>query len=189
MEAIKIPSQISYKPFCVEQKEDSVFERENLWKIPETTLKLETRYAISQVYQNIRTYLRSFRDIEDIFIKKWLDVSKIEPLKIEVLLLNSEREKQEISYPTILEIKSLPSETYEVVKPFHIVIKPHGEEFIASFYEVKLSAMGDFESEAIENLKDIIISTYELLSEHKESKLGPGPLTQFNSLKKYIRQI
>ena len=63
-----------------------------------------------------------------------------------------------------------------------------GDEYIASFYDANLSTSGDTVEEAYDNLKNIIISYFNILNRHKENELGPGPLMQKKVLNHFMRE-
>ena len=61
--------------------------------------------------------------------------------------------------------------------------------FIASFLEASLAASGDTEAEALDGLKDRIITTFERLESKTDDKLGPVPLRQKQLLTSLIRRL
>ena len=89
----------------------------------------------------------------------------------------------------LISIETFDPEPYEILKTFSAVIQQHEEEYVAYYFDANLSATGDTKEEAIYNLKDILIATFDLLSSHDESELGLGPLRQIKLLKKVIRKI
>lgn len=110
-------------------------------------------------------------------------------LEKEIELLKNRITKLEENKSIIVPIETFAPEPYELLKPFHIVLQQDEDEFIASFFEANLGASGDTKKEAIDNLKDIIISTFEILKEHKESQIGPEPFRQLKVLEEFIREI
>ncbi len=95
--------------------------------------------------------------------------------------------KIEAEAPIIAPIESLAPEPYDIYKPIHTVVRKQGDEYIATFYDANLSASGDTDTEAIYNLKDIIVGTFEILSSHERIDLAPGPARQLDVLESFIR--
>jgi len=114
---------------------------------------------------------------------------RISALENEIELLKNRITKLEENKSIIVPIETFAPESYELLKPFHIVLQQDEDEFIASFFEANLGASGDTQGEAIDNLKDIIITTFGILKEHEKSQLGPGPLHQLEVLEEFIRGI
>jgi len=78
---------------------------------------------------------------------------------------------------------------YECIRDIPAVVKKvDAEQFIATFYDAGISASGDTDSEAIENLKDQIVSTFELFESKKPEILGPFPSRQLAILRTVIRR-
>jgi len=84
-------------------------------------------------------------------------------------------------------ISSLAPEPYAVVKPLVAVVVPDDDQFIASFYDANLHSSGDTEAEAIDNLKEVIASTFRRLSELGDKRLGPLPAKQLATLNEFVR--
>jgi predicted RNase H-like HicB family nuclease len=120
--------------------------------------------------------------------KKWHEVLSFRLLQSEVLRLRTRVEDLEHSRPACAPIQSLTPEPYEVIRPFQVVIGPRGDEFVASFLDANIGASGCSEAEALANLKETILSTFEILEEHEEARLGPGPLRQLQLLRQFIRR-
>lgn len=67
-----------------------------------------------------------------------------------------------------------------------VVAQSDGDEFSATFFDANLNATGDTQTEAVDNLKDILVSTYLRYSALGEDKLGPGPRRQLAVLRTVI---
>lgn len=61
--------------------------------------------------------------------------------------------------------------------------------YIASFSEANIHSQGQTEWEAIDNLKLMIIDSFEMLSELDPSELGPVPTKQLAILQSFIQNI
>lgn len=84
-------------------------------------------------------------------------------------------------------IQSLAPASYELVKPIEAVVQLMDDEYVASFFDANLSTGGDTQVEAMSNLRDLIVGTFEILIETKDSELGPGPSRQKAVLREFIR--
>jgi len=84
-------------------------------------------------------------------------------------------------------IETLTPEPYIVRRPFHVVVRPSDGEFIATFFDANLGMSGDTAEEAVQNLKAIIVDTFEQFEQH-EAVLGPEPARQLAVLREFIRK-
>jgi hypothetical protein len=90
--------------------------------------------------------------------------------------------------PTVVPISTLAPEPLEIVGPIHALVQENDGSFVASFPEANLGASGETKAEAIDGLKDRIVTTFERLEGKPDSKLGPGPLHQKQVLTSLIRR-
>ncbi len=90
--------------------------------------------------------------------------------------------------PIVVPISTLAPEPFEIVGPIHAVIQENDGSFIASFPEANLGASGETKAEALDGLKDRIVTTFERLDQKPDAKLGPGPLHQKHVLNSLIRR-
>ena len=111
-----------------------------------------------------------------------------------ILLQKLEREVAELKKKIedcgsiTVPINSLAPEPFELVKPIQVVIQPSDGEYIASFFDANINASGDNETEAIDNLKEVMLSIFQHLSDMPTNKLGKGPVRQLAVLKEFIRK-
>ena len=91
--------------------------------------------------------------------------------------------RQTITVP----ITSLAPEPLTLRHPIFVVVQPEGDEFSATFFDANINASGDTQTEAVDNLKEILVSAYRRLSDLGESRLGPGPRKQLAVLRTVIR--
>lgn len=85
-------------------------------------------------------------------------------------------------------IETLAPEPYEVLKPFFVTLQPCEGEYIATWLDTNISASGKTEKDAVCNFKDILVATFECLTKHKLSQLGPSPTRQLTVLHEFIRK-
>ena len=74
----------------------------------------------------------------------------------------------------------------EVIKPIPIVIRKADEGYVARFVKANVAASGDTRAEARENLKAMIVDTFENYLRH-QAVLGIGPQQQLAALQSYLR--
>jgi hypothetical protein len=117
---------------------------------------------------------------------KWRQLARLECLEREILLLKYRCANLERTTPTLVAVESFAPEPYEVIKPFHVVVKFYEDQYIASFFDANLSASGGTQEEAVFNLKDMLIDAFDILNEVEDDKLGPGPQQQKAVLKEFL---
>jgi predicted RNase H-like HicB family nuclease len=109
--------------------------------------------------------------------------SKVE----EALRRLSELSAQRRSF--LVPIESLEPEPYEITRPFTAVVMEAESEFEAALFDLGIFASGDTEEEAIANLKETLLDTFDRLNELPDTRLGKGPLRQKALLNKCIRKV
>ena len=87
-----------------------------------------------------------------------------------------------------VRIESLAPEPYSIRKPFSVVVRQQGVDYIASFFDANVSTSGDTPEESVLNLKDLVVAIYEDLSGRPEDQLGPGPCRQLQVLREFIAE-
>jgi hypothetical protein len=83
-------------------------------------------------------------------------------------------------------ITSLEPEPFELNRQICIVVEPDEDQFIATFFDANINASGDTEVEAVDNVKDAIITSFRRFQELGPERLGPGPGKQFAVLRSLI---
>ena len=96
----------------------------------------------------------------------------------------AEKENPTIAVP----ISTLAPEPFELVGSIFAVIQESKDGFTASFLDANLGASGETKVEALEGLKDRIVTTFERLEGKTDDQLGPGPLRQKRVLTSLIRR-
>jgi predicted RNase H-like HicB family nuclease len=89
----------------------------------------------------------------------------------------------------IVPISTFAPEPYELLNEIRVVVESSGDGFIASFYDANVSTSGESREEAVANLKELILDTFDLLSEGTEETLGPLPRRQKRVLECLMRRI
>jgi hypothetical protein len=89
--------------------------------------------------------------------------------------------------PVTLQISTFAPEPYAVLRPIPVLIRPEGEEFVASFIEANVNASGETQQEAFENLKALVLDIFDSLKSHPADKLGPESARRLAVLRDFIR--
>ena len=92
------------------------------------------------------------------------------------------------SRSAIVPILTFAPEPYELLREIRVVVQSCAEEYLASFFDANINASGCTETEAVANLKEIMLSVYKHLLSLPTGKLGPGPKRQLAVLKEFIRR-
>lgn len=155
--------------------------------------------AISDLFHEggVRIAVQQSRSIEDQLRSAFGSGHKLNELceqvsRIETKLDHVLKKLEEASsrpQSVMIPIETLAPEPYDLLRPVAAVITTSGEEFEAGLYDASIFASGDTEEDALANLKDTLIDTYERLNELSDDKLGPGPLRQKHVLDKLIRKV
>jgi len=86
-------------------------------------------------------------------------------------------------------LASLEPGRYELVRDIPVALQPSDDGFIATFFDANIGSSGDTEEEAIDNLRTLIIDTFELLESTQPQKLGREPRRRQKVLRSFIRKI
>ncbi len=84
---------------------------------------------------------------------------------------------------------SLDPGRYELVRDIPVALQPSGDGFTATFFDANIGSSGDTEEEAIDNLRTLIMDTFELLDSTQPEKLGREPRRRLKLLRSLIRKI
>jgi hypothetical protein len=88
----------------------------------------------------------------------------------------------------IVPIDSLAPATLEIIAPFHVVVQPYEDEFVATFFDANISATGDTQQEAVENVKDMVVDLFEFLDGQPSRGLGAAMQRQQNVLRAVLKR-
>ncbi len=91
--------------------------------------------------------------------------------------------------PSILvPISTLAPHPFTLLRDIPCLIQPADSGFLASFFDANISASGDTQQEALENLKSLLIDIYDDLVSEPPEKLGPEPARQLAVLKAVLKK-
>jgi len=83
-------------------------------------------------------------------------------------------------------VASLEPEPFVLKHPIIVVVQSDDDQFVATLFDANMNAAGDTQVEAVDNLKEVIVSMYRRFAELGEHRLGPGPRKQFQVLQSFI---
>jgi len=87
-----------------------------------------------------------------------------------------------------VRLQTFAPEPFEMLKEINVHIEQDGEDnYRASFIDANVNVSGCNEVEAIEGLKELLLSRYDFLSNSPTDKLGPGPKKRLAVLREFIR--
>jgi len=95
-------------------------------------------------------------------------------------------ERPQLRESVLVPITSFAPEPYSVLKEIRVVIQTDDDEFSATFFDANANAAGCNRVEALENLKDVLLSRFEYLSEQAPEKLAPPLAKQIAVLRQFI---
>jgi hypothetical protein len=88
----------------------------------------------------------------------------------------------------VVPITSLAPAPFHVLKDIKAVIQPSGDEYMATFFDANINTAGCNEQEAIDNLKDLLVSRFLYLSGQPSEQLAPPLARQIAVLREFIRR-
>ena len=91
------------------------------------------------------------------------------------------------SNSVMVPIQTLAPTSLKLKQFIYVVVQPSEDEYIASFVDANINASGSNETEAVANLKELLISLFNTLRTLPKKKLGPGPSRQLAVLEEFIQ--
>lgn len=96
---------------------------------------------------------------------------------------------QQLQCPYLVaHITTLAPEPFDVIKEIPVVIQPSDDEFLATFFDANVNASGCTETDAVSNLKDVLVGLFEYLDAQPPSRLGKAPTRQIAVLRQFVRK-
>src|SRR5262249_35641158 len=115
-------------------------------------------------------------------------MARVELVDTRLAALESKLEERSVAGSFVVPISSLAPEPFEVVKEIKAVVQPCDDESSASFFDANINTAGSNEQEAIDNLKDLLVSRFQLLNEQPDETLAPPLAKQIAVLREFIRR-
>ena len=109
-------------------------------------------------------------------------------LSTKVRALEARVEELEKRPSLIVPITTFDPEPFELLKEIKAVVQASEDEYTASFFDANVNAAGCNEAEAIDNLKDLLLSRFDYLDGLPPEKLGPALAKQIAVLRTFIRR-
>ena len=114
--------------------------------------------------------------------------SRLNTLEARVRDLEAKLGKTFAAESMVVPITTFAPEPFEILKEIRVVIQQVDEdEFSAAFFDANVSAAGCNQIEAVENLKDLLLSRFQFLNAQPIEKLGPALAKQITVLQEFIR--
>jgi hypothetical protein len=107
-------------------------------------------------------------------------------LEREVTALKQHCQKLRDGQSIVVPITTLDPEPFELSKEIMVVVQPDDDSFVATFFDANINASGNTQVDAVANLKDMLVSLFDILE--KEKNLGKGPAHQLAILRGLVRR-
>jgi predicted RNase H-like HicB family nuclease len=101
--------------------------------------------------------------------------------KLDGLTVALDRLAEQRTY--VVPLTTLAPQPIQLLLNIPATIEGGGEDFTATYTEANVSASGDTPSDALANLKESLVSTFEFLESLPESERGPLPARQWEVLR------
>ncbi|WP_367875086.1 hypothetical protein [Luteolibacter sp. Populi] len=121
--------------------------------------------------QRLFKTLASFSDLIEEKVHNDLRLGVLEKVVVELSARVTELSSLQ---PITVEVRTFAPEPYRAKTSLAICVQPSADEFTATYFDAGMSATGDTPTEAVENLKDLIISAFERYGTMDIKKLGPA---------------
>ncbi len=89
---------------------------------------------------------------------------------------------------TGVRLQTFAPEPFDMLKEINVLIDQEGEDFNASFVDANVNASGCNLAEAIENLKENILSRLDYLEQQNPEKLVKPLRNQLEVLREFVRR-
>ena len=90
--------------------------------------------------------------------------------------------------PLVVPVTSFEPAPFDILQEIKVVVRASDDEYTATFFDANVNAGGCTEVEAVENLKDILVSRFEYLDKQPADKLSPPLTKQIAVLRKFMRR-
>ncbi len=84
-------------------------------------------------------------------------------------------------------INDLGEDGYELLRPVPVTIRPEEGEFLASFFDANIHATGATDQEAYDNLRSLILDTFDSLASVPASELALPVGRQARVLRRFVK--
>lgn len=87
-----------------------------------------------------------------------------------------------------VSITSLLPEPFKVIAPIKVVVQGTGDDYTATFFDANIGSSGETQQEAVDNLKELLIMSFESLEHDTADGLGPQMKKQKVVLESFIQR-
>lgn len=122
-------------------------------------------------------------------LSEWQSRVPMHVLSNDVAMLKREVAELRNSAQISLTIQSLVPEAFEIIAPIPVVVRNFDESYVATFFDANVNASGDTDVESVQNLKDMLVASYELLFSHDDDDLGAEMLRKKQVLANFMRPV
>ena len=88
----------------------------------------------------------------------------------------------------VVPILTLDPAPFELLKEIKAVVRPSDDEFVATFFDANVNASGCTMTDAVSNLKEMLVTRFDYLAQMPIEKLGPAMVKQIAVLRGFIRR-
>jgi predicted RNase H-like HicB family nuclease len=107
---------------------------------------------------------------------------------LEGLEFRSARESSPSFTSVIVPIISLAPEPFHIDTPISVVVQGTDGDYTATFFDANIGSSGETQQEAVDNLKELLIMSFESLADDQEESLGPLMKRQKLVLEAFMRR-
>jgi dCTP deaminase len=93
-----------------------------------------------------------------------------------------------IAPPVTVHVDTFGLEAYEAMRPIPVVIIAGESQYVASFFAANIHASGDTDQEALDNLRSLILDTFETLEELPDASLSEEVRRQRTTIFEHVRR-
>lgn len=86
----------------------------------------------------------------------------------------------------LVPVETFAPEPFSIVRPIQVVVEQFDDAFVATYFDANVNASGDTEVEAVENLKEVMLLTFDSLE--NEKSLGAALARKVAVLKSIIKR-
>jgi hypothetical protein len=88
----------------------------------------------------------------------------------------------------IVPILTFDPAPFDLLHEIKVVVRPSDDDFIATFFDANVNASGCNETDAVNNLKEMIVRRFDYLDLVPSKKLGPALVKQIAVLRRFMRR-
>ena len=116
------------------------------------------------------------------------ELTRLSKLTGRVHVLESKLSEMSTSGSVIVPITTFAPEPFDLLKEIKVVVRPSGNEFLASFFDANVNTAGCNETDAVNSLKEMLLRRFDYLDKMPTEKLGPAIVKQIAVLRTFIRR-